>query len=160
MNIRMLVLTTVFALSLYSAESFAAMDPGAKLYQSECSVCHVAYPTVFLTTDSWDAVMQGLDDHFGDNAELAANDLASIKAYLDNNNYNQSSVKRRYGTRLDTPGTPLRSTSTRFFKAIHEEVPDRLVTKNPAVKTFARCEACHSRAQEGSFDEDEVRIPR
>lgn len=157
---RMLVLTTVFALSLYSAESSAATNPGKKLYQSECSVCHVAYPTAFLAADSWDAVLQGLDNHFGDNAELAANDLASIKAYLDSDNYDQSSVKRRYGNRLDTPGTPLRVTGTRFFKAIHEEVPDRVVTNNPAVKTFARCEACHSRAQEGSFDEDEVRIPR
>jgi len=157
---RMLVLTTVVALSLCSAESSAATDSGRKLYRSECGSCHVAYPTAFLTTDSWNALLQGLDDHFGDNAELAANDLASIKAYLDGNNYDQSSIKRRYGTRFDTPGTPLRVTSTLFFKAVHEEVPDTVVTNNPAVKTFARCEACHRRAQEGSFDEDEVRIPR
>ena len=157
---RMSVLFTALALCLFSAASCAATDSGRKLYQTECGVCHVAYPSAFLPTDSWDALLNKLDDHFGDNAELAAGDLTSIKAYLDNNNFDQSSIKRRYGTRFDTPGTPLRVTSTLFFKAIHEEVPDRLVTKNPAVKSFARCEACHARAQQGSFDEDEVRIPR
>jgi hypothetical protein len=156
----MLVLFTAVALSLCSAESFAATESGSKLYQTECGVCHVAYPPAFLATDSWDALLQKLDSHFGDNAELAANELATIKAYLDNHNYDQSSIKRRYGTRFDTPGTPLRVTNTHFFRAIHEEVPDRLVTGNQKVKSFSRCEACHARAQEGSFDEDEVRIPR
>ena len=157
---RTLVLITAVALSLCSAESSAASDSGRKLYQTECGACHVAYPPAFLATDSWDALLQKLDSHFGDNAELAVGDLASIKAYLDNNNYDQSGIKRRYGNRLDTPGTPLRVTSTLFFKAVHEEVPERVVSENQAVKTFARCEACHSRAQQGSFDEDEVRIPR
>lgn len=157
---RKLVIIATVTLFAWTAVASASTSSGRKLYQSECSVCHVAYPTVFLPADSWDAVLQKLGSHFGDNAELEAADLASIKSFLDNNNYNQSSIKRRYGTRFDTPGTPLRVTATRFFKAIHHEVPDRLVTKNQAVKTFARCEACHSRAQKGSFDEDEVRIPR
>lgn len=144
----------------WSAQSSAATGSEKKLYQSECGACHVAYPAIFLTTASWHALLQQLDGHFGDNAELAAEDLASIESYLERNSYDQSNVRKRYGNRFDTPGNPLRVSDTVFFKAVHGEVPNRLVTGNPKVKSYARCGACHSRAQQGSFDEDEVRIPR
>ncbi len=156
-NLIQAILFTLVA-GLVSANANA--DSGADLYKSECSACHIAYPPAFLTSASWDAVLAHLDDHFGDNAELAAQELASIKQYVEKNSFDHSRIKRRYGNRFDTPGTPLRVTKTRFFRAIHDEVPDRLVTGNPAVKTFARCEVCHRGAQYGSFDEDEVRIPR
>ncbi len=140
--------------------AFAASVPAATIYRDECSQCHIAYPTQFLPTASWDAVMNNLDDHFGDNAELSAEDTAAVKSFLDNNNYDQSRIKRRYGSRFDSKDTLLRLTKTRFFQAIHHEISDRYVSQNPKVKTYARCEACHRSAQYGSFDEDEVRIPR
>ena len=160
MKSRLLASIAAVLLFAWSAQSVAGTDSGGKLYKSECGACHVAYPTIFLTAASWQSVLKHLDDHFGDNAELAAADLASIKTFLERHSYDQSNARKRYGSRFDTPGTPLRVSETRFFRAIHDEVPDRLVTGNPAVKTWARCEACHSRAQKGSFDEDEVHIPR
>lgn len=160
MKFRLLASLATAILFAWSAQSIAATDSGSKVYQSECGACHVAYPPIFLTAGSWHAVLQHLDNHFGDNAELAAADLASIKSYLDKDNYDNSNIKKRYGSRFDTPGTPLRVSETRFFKAVHGEVPDRLVTGNPKVKTYSRCEACHSGAQNGSFDEDGVHIPR
>jgi len=153
------VVITVSLLIGYASGSQAAND-GAKLYRTECSSCHVAYPSAFLSAASWKAVMGKLDQHFGDNAELAAGDLSLVSSFLEANSYDQSSIKRRYKDRFDTPGTPLRVTKTRFFQAIHDELPSRLVGPNAKVKTFARCEACHTRAQKGSFDEDEVRVPR
>jgi hypothetical protein len=142
------------------AQARAATDPGAAIYHKECSQCHVAYPTQFLPTASWDAVMNNLADHFGDNAELGPQDTAAVKSFLEKNNYDQSRIKSRYGNRFDNKGTTLRLTKTRFFQAIHHEISDRYVTQNPKVKTYARCEACHRGAQNGSFDEDEVRVPR
>jgi hypothetical protein len=157
---RALKLITTVCLLVGLAQANAATVPGATIYHKECSQCHVAYPTQFLPTSSWDAVMNNLADHFGDNAELTAEDTAAVKSFLERNNYDQSRIKRRYGNRFDSRGTPLRITKTRFFHAIHNEVPDRYVFQNPKVKTFARCEACHRGAQYGNFDEDEVRIPR
>ncbi len=154
-----IIVITLLMLSTVFASAQAATKSGAELYKSECSACHTAYPTAFLSTASWDAVLAHLDDHFGDNAELEAADLAAIKSYVDSHSFDHSRIKRRYGDRFDTPGTPLRLTKTRFFRAVHEEVPARWVTGNPKVKTFARCEACHRGAKYGSFDEDEVRIP-
>jgi len=143
-----------------SVQSFAGTASGKKVYQSECGACHVPYPAVFLSTASWNAILDHLDKHFGDNAELAPGDLASIKTFLQSNSYDNSNIKKRYGNRFDTPGTPLRVSETRFFKAVHGEVPERLVTGNPKVKSFARCGACHSGAQQGFYDEEGVRIPR
>jgi cytochrome c553 len=160
MMTRTVKILTTLSLLVGLTQANAATDPGAAIYRNECSQCHVAYPTQFLPTASWDAVMNNLADHFGDNAELSAEDTAAVKLFLDRNNYDQSRIKRRYGNRFDTQGTPLRLTKTRFFRAIHNEVSDRYVTQNPKVKTFARCEACHGRAQNGRYDEDEVRIPR
>jgi len=160
MNIQNIIfITFISTLGWFSTVS-AGTHSGAKLYKTECSDCHIAYPTLFLPSASWNKLLNHLDNHFGDNAEVDAADLKDIKSYINSNNYDNSSVKRRYGSRFDTSGTPLRVTKTRFFKAIHGEVSDRYVSRNPAVKTFARCEACHRSAKNGSFDEDEVRIPR
>jgi len=159
MNPRLASIAAVLLVTC-SLQSSAGTDSAIKIYQSECGACHVPYPAVFLTSSSWDSVLKHLDDHFGDNAELSAGDLASIKSFLERHSYDRSNIRKRYGNRFDTPGTPLRVSETAFFKAVHGEVPNRLVTGNPAVKTYARCEACHGGAQQGSFDEDEVHIPR
>ncbi len=151
---------SVASLILTLTQANAATDPGAAIYRNECSQCHVAYPTQFLPTASWDAVMNNLADHFGDNAELSAEDTAAVKSFLDRNNYDQSRIKRRYGNRFDSKGVKLRLTETRFFQAIHHEIPSRYVTQNPKVKSYAHCAACHRGAERGNFDEDEVRIPR
>ena len=45
------------------------------VYKEECGSCHMAYPPGLLPARSWTKVMSGLDNHFGDNAEL---DAASI----------------------------------------------------------------------------------
>lgn len=148
------------ALFLVLTQASAATDPGAVIYKSECSACHIAYPTQFLSTQSWDAVLKNLSDHFGDNAELTPEDTAAVKLFLDNNNYDQSRIKRRYGNRFDSNGTPLRISETRIFRAIHHEIPARYVTQNPKVKSYANCSACHRGADHGNFDEDEVRVPR
>lgn len=34
-----------------------------------------------------------------------------------------------------------------------------MITANQEIKSFSRCEACHGRADQAIFDEDEVRIP-
>ncbi len=148
---------TVFSFSLYS---HATQTAGAKTYKTECSACHVAYPTTFLSEKSWNTLLDGLDKHFGDNAELIPEDLQSIKAFLGKNNYDKSRIKRIYHQRFDTPGTPIRVTKTVFFRAIHNEVPNRWVTQNPKVKSFSHCEACHRGASKGYFDEEGVHIPR
>ena len=53
----------------------------------------------------------------------------------------------------------MRITETSYFKKEHDEIPPKMVKDNPEVGSFSRCDACHTRAADASFDEDEVRIP-
>jgi hypothetical protein len=60
-------------------------------------------------------------------------------------------------TRDQTP--PLRITETDYFLGQHHEIPAKMVTGNPEVKSFSRCAACHTQADQGSFNEHQVRVP-
>jgi hypothetical protein len=54
---------------------------------------------------------------------------------------------------------PLRITETGSFMKEHDEIPKKMVTGNPEVKSFSNCQACHRDADKGLFDEHTVSIP-
>jgi len=123
------------------------IDP---LYQTECGECHIAYPAYLHTKESWRKVMAGLDDHFGDNAELDVNTVAQITKYL---------IQNASSSYFWNRSNPLRLTETRMFQAEHDEVPRGAVGSNKQVKSYANCNDCHQRADQGSYREREIRIP-
>jgi len=53
-------------------------------YQEECGSCHMAYQPGLLTASSWSRIIQGLDNHFGDNAELDDDTQLSILQFIRN----------------------------------------------------------------------------
>jgi mono/diheme cytochrome c family protein len=130
-------------------------------YQNECSVCHFAYPPGLLPARSWEKLMSGLEDHFGDNAELAPETQKGITEYLVANAAEHANSRRaaKFLRRIARDETPLRISETRYFVRKHDEVPERMVAGNPQVKSFANCAACHRSAEKGVFDDDDVRIP-
>lgn len=140
-------------------ERRAPAAPPDPQYVSECGSCHVAYPAVLLPTRSWVAIMNGLGDHFGDNAELDALTRASVTAYLTSHASDVDPRGRRLAASIPATDTPLRITETRWFKGEHDEIPARLVTGNAEVKTWAACSACHPDAAQSRFGEHDVRIP-
>lgn len=105
--------------------------------------------------------MSGLEDHFGENAELPAEDARQIGNYLRANAAGAVSdgVANRSLAALQGRQGPIRITETRFFRREHDDLTRRMVQDNPQVGSFSNCEACHTRAMEGSFDEHQVRIP-
>ncbi|MDQ6968557.1 MAG: diheme cytochrome c [Mariprofundaceae bacterium] len=132
-----------------------------KAYKNECSSCHFAYPAGFLPKRSWIKIMTTLDDHFGEDAELDAQDAQGIETYLLNNAADQrpNRFSRSIMRSIDSRTTPLRITKTPYFRHRHREIPTRMVEGNAKVRSFSNCLACHSGASQGSFDEDSVRIP-
>ena len=116
------------------------------LYESECGSCHLAYPVRFLSSNVWQKIMSGLDNHFGDNAELDADVNLKITQYLTAN-----AIDSRWSRNSNTQ--TLRISDSRFFRRKHHEVPSRAVGPN------ANCKACHPNADKGSFSEREIRIP-
>ena len=128
------------------------------VYKSECGSCHMAYPPGLLPARSWQALMNGLEDHFGDNAELDAKTQGLISDYLVDNSADGSDYRRsrRFAT---AAGTPLRISETAYFIHEHDEVPPRLVKGNKEVLSFSNCNACHRKAEQGSFRERDIVIP-
>jgi len=127
-------------------------------YQQECGSCHLPYPARFLAAANWQSMMGGLNDHFGENAELDEATRSALQQYLVANSADQGNYQgRRY---LDQSGQgSLRITEQRFFLRKHDEIPRRMVADNPKVGSFSQCDACHQNAAQGDFDEDGVKIP-
>jgi hypothetical protein len=142
------------ALGLLAATATHAEGRRAPLppaYVEECGACHVAFPGRLLDAASWSAVLAGLERHFGVDAQLDAQSLAPIRAYLEQ-------TARAKPTAAG--GAPLlRITETRWFVHEHDEVPARLWKEPGAVKP-ADCATCHLQAAAGRYGEREIRLPK
>lgn len=131
------------------------------LYQDECGSCHMAYPAGLLPAHSWEKLMAGLEDHFGDNAELDSASHKTITAFLLDNSAEKSSYRRsrRFAAISDDNVVPIRISEIPYFIHEHDEIPARLVTGNKDVLSFSNCNACHRKAEQGSFRERDIHIP-
>ena len=130
------------------------------LYQEECGSCHFAYPPGLLPAASWQRMMTGLDDHFGDNAELDNQTLQQLNNYLAANAADTSGYRRSRAIMSSLQYTrtpPLRITETPYFRHEHREIPRRIINL-PDVGSLSQCNACHRRAEKGSFRESEIWI--
>lgn len=132
-----------------------------KNWKAECASCHMAYPPGLLPARSWQKMMQGLDKHFGQNAELDAPTAADIGQFLQ---ATAADSKGRYrvaeiAAAIPAGSTPLRISETRYFRELHHELRTD-VFRRKSIGSAGNCVACHRGAEAGNFDEHQVRIPR
>ncbi|MCP4491996.1 MAG: hypothetical protein GY820_32530 [Gammaproteobacteria bacterium] len=127
-----------------------------QVYLEECGSCHMAYPPQLLPSKSWYQMLQGLEDHFGENAEVDVETRKAIESYLQHVSGSSSYKKmlRNLGNR-----SPLRITELPYFKHEHDEIPSRFIVDNAKLSSLSQCNACHQEAERGQFDEDNVIIP-
>lgn len=120
-------------------------------FKAECSNCHIAYAPNLLPAESWRKIMSGLNKHFGSDASLTDPENKEITAFLVNN----------ASDRWRAPTAPLRITDTAWFKQKHDSHEiSPAVWKNPKVKSPSNCGACHTKADRGDFNEDDIKMPR
>lgn len=132
------------------------------LYAAECGSCHFAYPPGLLPEASWRKLMSNLSEHFGENAELAPETQKLVTDYLVQGAAEQDSgwIARNQLRSIKGAGEPVqRITETTYFISKHDELPPRVWRDNPKVGSMSNCSACHTKADNGSFDEHQVRIP-
>lgn len=131
-----------------------------QLYLKECGACHFAYQPGLLPARSWEKMMNGLEDHFGDNAELLPEDRQAIMNYLLVNSADKSDYKASIKIIRSLRGqAPLRISETPYFAHEHREIPRRAWADNAKVKSLSHCDRCHTNAREGDFNEHQVNIP-
>ena len=132
-------------------------------YAEECGACHFAYPPGLLPTRSWEKLLDAnaLEDHFGENAELDEDVLSEIQQYAYSNAADKSYYKRsrKIAKATEQGDAPLRITEVKYIKRKHHEIPERMIKDNPDVKSLSNCNACHTQAEKGVFDNDTVNIP-
>lgn len=119
-------------------------------YTQECASCHAAYPPGMLPARSWQRVMGGLDRHYGTDASLDAATVQQLSGWL----------QAHAGTykRVSEEPPQDRITRSAWFERKHRKV-EPSVWKLPSVKSAANCAACHTGADQGRFDDDNLRMP-
>jgi mono/diheme cytochrome c family protein len=129
----------------------SARVPLLPLYKQECSACHIAYPPGMLPAASWQRLMGSLGKHYGSDASLDPAALNTLSTWMQAN--------AGTGRRASEQPPQDRITLSRWFVRQHDEV-SAATWKRPAIKSAANCAACHTRADQGNFNEHDVRSPR
>ncbi len=134
---------------------------GYEQYKTECGECHMAYPPGLLPARSWTRIMQTLDDHYSDNAELDQEVARAIEQYLMTHGADSSGKYRsgKWARSIKQNAVPLRISELSYFEHEHDDLGKRMVADNPEVLSFSNCNACHKKAEQGSFRERDINIP-
>lgn len=119
-------------------------------YAAECGGCHLAFPPGALPARSWLRMMSGLDDHYGTDASLDPATVQQLSGWLA---ANAGTWKR---VREQPPQD--RITRSAWFERKHRRI-EPSAWKLPGIKSAANCAACHGRAEQGEFDDDDLRVP-
>ena len=130
------------------------------VYKETCGECHFAYQPEMLPSASWLRILAQLDDHFGEEIEAEPNTIKNISDYLGANGAENSSAKtsvkimRSLGNQV-----PMRITDIPYIRKKHHEL-NPSVFKRESIGSLANCTACHTTAEKGIYDDDDVKIPR
>ena len=129
-------------------------------FKDACGACHFAYQPELLPSGSWDKILAGLDDHFGESIDLDPDSKKEIAVYLKTNAAEYSSAKRaKKIMRSLGSQTPLRITQVPYLIKKHDDI-DPAVIRRESIGSLANCSACHTTAEQGIYDDDHVVIPR
>jgi len=120
----------------------------SKLYKEECASCHIGYKPRFLPAKNWTKLMSNLENHFGVDATFDKMDEKKILEYLKSN----SNRRTYYNENI------IQITKLRWFKKEHRKIPTKAI-KQKEVKMLSNCMACHTKANNGSFRERDIKIP-
>ena len=90
------------------------------LVVKECGACHMTYSAAFLRAGTWKRIVDGLQDHFGENASLDPVVAGQVLAYLTANAEREpKGVKKLLDNVVAPVEQPLRISEQRWFKGEH-----------------------------------------
>ena len=156
--------------TLFSISSYAVRYPGDRsnydnmsaavhetdaTYIEECGACHLAYAPGLLPEKSWNKLLSGLEDHFGENAELDSDTLVYLQDYLNRNALEHEKSDKINKLNKKMPADPpVRITELPQFLIEHEPAVRQMELESVEVGFFSPCEDCHKQGASGIFDKE------
>jgi hypothetical protein len=111
-------------------------EQGLQVYFANCSTCHIALPAELLPRQSWQILLENLNQHYG--ATLPV--ISSVEVRLIWNYLGTFSRLAATEDRL-----PVFARESRFFRALHPQA------RFPEPAKITTCISCHPSAQEFNF---------
>lgn len=128
-------------------------------YKETCGECHFAYQPELLPSASWLKILSQLNDHFGEEIETDPVTIENISDYLTTNGAENSSAERSVKIMRSLGGhVPIRITDIPYIRKKHHEL-DPAIFKRKSIGSLSNCIACHTTAEKGIYEDDDVRIP-
>jgi hypothetical protein len=158
--IGLLLLGSILFFGLYGIVATAAAGDAQvynkdALYIEECGACHLAYPPGLLPTASGRGIMAGLEDHFGENAELDEESAAHISSYLEREALRSGEPTTMSKMLRNLPAEPpLRITEFPAFLSAHQEIAEQLDMETFPLGFLSPCADCHRQAADALFDKE------
>ena len=128
-------------------------------YKQECGACHFNYNPGLLPSASWEKILNILPSHFGEDVSINEKSMNEIIKYLTENSAENSSSKRSRKILHSLKGQiPLRISETPYIKEKHHELNSSIFNR-ASIGSRSNCIACHTTAEQGNYDDDNVKIP-
>ena len=127
-------------------------------YVGECGACHIAYHPSLSPAATWSALLDGLKNHFGEDASLDPETTARLRDYLTSISAEYWDTRAANLFRIRDGAEPLRLTATPAWMRLHRHVAPALFASK-AVGRAGACAACHQDAASGRFDPQAISLP-
>lgn len=129
------------------------------VYSAECAACHMAYHPATRPAASWQVMMTGLQDHFGEDASLPQETAAQISTWLRRHAADTTDSKPAtlWAGLRDT--TPVALPDTAQWKRLHDSVDADIFRRAP-IYSRSNCVACHADAETGWFSPFQITLPK
>jgi hypothetical protein len=159
----MLVITSLSSATLYELSRMPPLGipimPENATYRSECGACHWSFHPSLLPKTSWEQLLAKLNEHFGEDASLAADKRDEIAGYLATYSAESWDTEAANRFRLVSASDPMQITKTPYWVAKHRQI-DPKIFQSAGVKSSNNCTACHKDADTGRFDDQKIEVPK
>lgn len=123
-------------------EIFYEHHSSFQLFKNECGSCHTLYPTYALNADSWEIMMDDLENHFGEDASLNDEDNQKIRTFLVANSAEKSENPLASKFLRNYKDGAQEISKSYYFKRVHRDIPG-YVFESEEIKKASNCVACH-----------------
>lgn len=124
---------------------------------SGCGSCHMVYPAYLLPKQSWNEMMDNLENHFGKDASRPEEEAQLIREYLMNNAA-EHSTKEAAVKILDRLGekTPAAITETNYWREKHKDITKEQFEADYGIKSD--CRTCHKTIRDGLIQDKDIKF--